>query len=568
MSKPHKRGVGTRPNSELAAHLAKLGLETEAQYREWCHQHGFAGATNKGWSGRRQERLALRRDLARAEEERVVEAHLEALGLPSADAYRAWCRALGLSEALNKGPDQRKRELRLRQSEGASEALGRARNSARSLAEVLALLTEMPDDAETPRNPLHALLADLMRRTGGEQRPGLIGLLLFAEAHSSLLSSAPALESFGEVPGNTYPDALAAIARCREQWLRPLQEWRPSSRSPRKQIASLLRHLLALYDVPPFLDSVWFQGDAESACRRQGWWIHVATGGNIRRTDIPLVLTSRMAHHFLLAPKGCTVDQALRWGQVLGMGGSESLARALIATRLGHCVDGQEVFWATVVRFFVNNPMLDPAQIGPIVDYLYAQRFAEREEVGEDGRLRTVPPPQPELSMKGRTPLALLRLVDDWHRELSREHRLPEQAWHSCGIAGFEREARVAPSGRPMVWTIHELLSTRELGDEGRAMSHCVRSYSPSCSRGATSIWSLQVYSPEIGTCKRVLTIAVRNASRTISEIRGKRNAFPSGGTPDSRARASRADQELMREGRRWIDVWADEVGLRVSKLK
>ena len=57
-----------------------------------------------------------------------------------------------------------------------------------------------------------------------------------------------------------------------------------------------------------------------------------------------------MAHFFLQAPDHFTVEMALRWGQVRGFGGSEVLASAVAATRLGRSFE-HENFWQTVLHF-------------------------------------------------------------------------------------------------------------------------------------------------------------------------------------------------------------------------
>src|SRR6185312_16644857 len=98
-----------------------------------------------------------------------------------------------------------------------------------------------------------------------------------------------------------------------------------------------------------------------------------------------------------------------------GLGDSKELARAIIATRLGRTFEHED-FWRTVVHFFVNHPELGLEHVGPIVDYLYNQRFVAQEVFVEEGDITPeLKPPQPNLSMKGRTPRSLLRQVGEWH---------------------------------------------------------------------------------------------------------------------------------------------------------
>ena len=123
------------------------------------------------------------------------------------------------------------------------------------------------------------------------------------------------------------------------------------------------------------MDSVWFRGAHEEARIQQSWFLHLGGGANIRTADLlPLGLTKNMAHHFLQAPDTYTVEEALRYGQIMGQDGDEALVEAVIDTRLGSSFE-HESFWATVIQFLVRHPMLDPDLIGPIVDFIHEQRF-------------------------------------------------------------------------------------------------------------------------------------------------------------------------------------------------
>ena len=151
---------------------------------------------------------------------------------------------------------------------------------------------------------------------------------------------------------------LLALAAEHRDWLRRAGDWVPSGDGPIGQFASLAQHLLSHYPLPVFMASVWFPGRDPEAIRRQGWYKHLGLGRNIRTADIPLMLTKRMAHEFSLAPDHYSIDKALRWGQVRGLGGSKELARAIVATRLGRSFEHED-FWRTVVHFFVNHPELE-----------------------------------------------------------------------------------------------------------------------------------------------------------------------------------------------------------------
>ena len=56
--------------------------------------------------------------------------------------------------------------------------------------------------------------------------------------------------------------------------------------------------------------------------------------------------------------------------------------------------------------------------------------------------------------------------------------------------ASWELEDETDELGK-VEWTVQELLSSWELAAEGRAMHHCVVSYSDQCADGNTAIWSI-----------------------------------------------------------------------------
>lgn len=331
-----------------------------------------------------------------------------------------------------------------------------------------------------------------------------------------------AVELLGADRDGTHAAWFLALASV--VWLRPPEEWIPGTRNARRALASLTRHLVASWPVPAVLDGAWTSGDA----RQRGWWLHVASGRNLRTAEgLPWALTKRAAHEALLAPESVGVAGALRWGQVLSLGGTARLARALLGTRLGRTVGEHEDFWETVIRWLVGHPLLDPAHLGPIVDYLHAQKF-----VVPAGATAA---PQPGLTMRDRQPRALLAQVTAWHRRLAQARRwvgtdasLPLTWAASPALEAWSYEAAEARGGR-VVHQVVPLLSVEDLVLEGQRLEHCVASYAWSCARGAASIWSLR--RREAGGLTPLLTIEVDPRTRRVVQARRKRNAFPDAAT-------------------------------------
>jgi hypothetical protein len=516
--------VALRVDAEARRHLRALGLPDPDAYRAWCRQHGLRDALHKSWQERRAELALARKSTDAAAHTAELAAHLATLGLGSFDEYEAWCRERGLSATARKGREQRKRELEILSRERAEQAMVQAQRHARRPDAVLRALHDGESLPESARNPsLRRIEAAFASETGPDARAAYLRLLLVAQEQApELLQADHALASLGPQPGNDFPAALLALARRHAEWVREPEAWRPPDRSARKRFASLARHVLAQYPVPAFMDSAWFLGSDAGARRRQGWFCHIARGENLRTADLPIVLSRMAAHHLLEAPADLSIEAALRWGQVLALGGSEHLARAVIASRLGEELD-HDGFWTSVLHFFVNNPMLDQAHIGPIVDYIHHVRFVPR---GPDATGDDAGPLEPSFAMKGRTVRALLRRVEEWHRGLRREQKKGPVAWPSCGLAGYECADSQPLSGR-VRWTITEVLSAQELREEGKAMSHCVATYDRSCAAGIKSVWSLSLHFERSGTRRRVMTIAVANKRRCITEARGRCNRLP-----------------------------------------
>jgi len=324
-----------------------------------------------------------------------------------------------------------------------------------------------------------------------------------------------------------YAHGIVNLAWHQSSWLRTPETWKCRHKNKNRQFASLIRHLLGTYDVPSFMDKAWLvspghlnvvSGNGASAHR--SWWLWVAKGNNIRKApNLPIPLTKKMAHHFLRAPTSYAVEEALRWGQIHALGGNERNVMGVLTTFLRSDFANND-FWTSVIRFFLANPMLDTFQYNPIADYLRNQKYIAAR--GEQ-------PPQPHLSMHGRTAEALLTQVESWHRRLGRFKRKkgPQDWEHHPDIADFIHQERKKINNAyvNIDYAITQLLTSQELKEEGRKLEHCVGSYSWSCIRGQRSIWSIRKVTASGYTSMG--TIEMDNKSRRVSQFSAKRNRRP-----------------------------------------
>ena len=325
--------------------------------------------------------------------------------------------------------------------------------------------------------------------------------------------------------GAAYVQAVLRLGQRYAQWVLQPDDWRARSHNASRQLASLSRHLLACYPVPAFMDAAWTTDNKADARRHQAWFIHIGRGENIRTADdLPVPLTKLMAHHVLLAPGECSIPQALRWGQLAGTGVPERIAHAMLGSRIGgHFADpAQEAFWLSVFQFFARHPMLDPHQVGPVIDYLHHQKFVPVGPVNVGGTFVQRGPAQPGLSMKGRTPETLVAQVIAWHRQLRRSRVTgADVTWASCGIDGYDRLE--GEPGNQRRFSVTELLSGAELRAEGAVMKHCVGTYTWSCQSGRTAIYSLR--HEDRDGLRHLATIEVDVRTRQITQARTKHNA-------------------------------------------
>jgi len=331
---------------------------------------------------------------------------------------------------------------------------------------------------------------------------------------------------------------LVALLCHRAARVRPLEGWRPATHNAERQFGALARHLYARHDLPRFLDRAWTDGGP----REQAWFIHLGAGKSLRTApDLPLPVSRSIAHWFLQVPDDCPVVEAFRHAQVRACGGDAALADAVRRTRLGgdHAAGP---FWEEVIRFFVANPLLDRAQVGPIVDWIQAQRFEPEVAPGAVLPEPGARPPRPQLSMRGRTVEATLREVEAWHARLGRTTVATAAAhWQPSGIAPLEEVEGTDPA-HSRRWQIREIVSGEGLVREGARMEHCVASYAGSCAAGRSSIWTMEC--TVAGTTTPHVTIEVHPGSRRIGQVRGKHNRAA---TPE----------ELS-----WVRRWADRAEL------
>ncbi len=314
------------------------------------------------------------------------------------------------------------------------------------------------------------------------------------------------------VAGDTV-SALALLAEVGS--VRPLAAWHRSGKSPETLFRSLAEHLLARYPMPSRLWTAFFAHQDAPVLARVA--AHVASGRSlydeVKAGVLPVPLTRKMCHE-TMAPGGeSRFLHAMRRAQVTASDGDTRLFNAWIATRAGgrlHDRDGEQ-FWSQVLAWFGANPMLPQNEISPLVDYIEHRRAAD-----------------PAFSIKGRSVLAMIRAMRQWHGDLAKERAAQGHVFPPSGLQpmDLDRSRRDSRGDKIIeIWHFREILDARTLADEGRAMGHCVYSYARSIDRGECAIWTLTL--EDTTGHWRSLTIEVRPSLRRAVQARGRFNRMP-----------------------------------------
>lgn len=491
---------------------------------------------DKVWSKKLNKKVAAFRQA----EEAALKHQIKTLGFKDFGDYKNWCLQNGFSTRMDKTNAQFAAEVQFQRKQ---VAIVRSVNEAKQ-PNIKRILKNFSSSFGTDKyvtlpdgySGLYTI-RNVYQNVDENKKKQITKFL------NTLITYANLLEEVSDK--KKFISLLADIVKLEHLWVRPVGDWKCRSHNTYRQFTSLLRHAFVLYEMPAFMDKAWVKSVATldnatnerdwnaarvppvsnsslQYAKYRSWYLHLGKGLNARNLpDLPISFTKRMAHFFMKAPENYEPNEAIRYGQVLSLGGHPFLVDALRPTRVCNHFDNEE-FWESVIRWFIAQPMFDYSQhVGPIIDFISNQKFTPRNVI-ENGVVTHMGAPQPGFSMKGREPEALLRQVEAWHNQLGREKKSGNVAWeHQKNIADFEFIEGVDGTKSRKVWTIKELCSSGQLQEEGRKMRHCVSSYSHSCFTGKISIWSMDKL--DSTGKERQLTIQV-NSGGNIAQIRGRFN--------------------------------------------
>lgn len=331
--------------------------------------------------------------------------------------------------------------------------------------------------------------------------------------------------------------SLKHIAYYKENFINEINTWRPTGK--RSLLHDILRHLFVKYETPKFLDKSFINGNIEAI----EFFLHIGNGKSARSFIFkPELELNKKSYQFLQStPKEFTYFEAFRRAQVLSIGGNELISNAILSSKLGRNLNGEK-FWYTVIQLFVQAGMFDVNKIPEIIDFIHNRKY-ERTIRMVNGFRQYADPEQPGLTMKGRTIETLLTQSDRWHAHLSKIKHVNITRWDGFKISDWTKT--IGKDKNKIRYDIVQLLTSKELTQEGRELGHCVSSYASSCFHGNCAIFSFRNQTVS-NFSKSLLTIEVKGTQ--IVQMRGKNN------------------RKYTNHEVRLVEIWAKQEGLSFSR--
>lgn len=240
------------------------------------------------------------------------------------------------------------------------------------------------------------------------------------------------------------------------------------------------------------------------------WTWSIITGKNLRQcAGLPFPVTRMMAHWTIQAPYYLSFEEALFYGRVRGLGGTDKLH-----DRLRSCFDQfylfNDHFKAELLPFLARHQKnLDLRELPVLLGYLHHRYFENRQNDAFQLASYSLP--------------RLQREMGEWYTTVESDPnyqpRFQGKFWRRSALSEYE-----SLEGKKR-YHIVELTSYDDLCTEGKRLRHCVATYVEDCIDGRCSIWSLRVNAGEEEE-KSIVTIEV-GTEGYIEQALGKHNSRP-----------------------------------------
>ncbi|AWH84351.1 hypothetical protein HYN59_04125 [Flavobacterium album] len=308
---------------------------------------------------------------------------------------------------------------------------------------------------------------------------------------------------YGVLRNPAFINVLVNIAYFEDKMVRPVNEWVKDALTAEGQLASLIRHCFAKYEVPEFMEYAF----AESSRIPMYYYIKLGRGDSVQALNIiPKGFTARMAHEFRNTPRQFTLVQAIRRAQALGCGATIARAEAVAwAHEFERFRDA--AFTLVVIRFVarVEEPVAFD-QLQRVLLYLDAMYEVDNA-----------------YSLKGRTWASVAKRAAEYHAEMAKRLAAAQFSdWELCSVKNYEVQKEDA------IFRIVQLGTSQELYEEGAEQSHCVADYAYDCTIGTCAIFSLRRFIPGDKGYITLATIEVAVETMEIVQAKAKFNEIPS----------------------------------------
>jgi hypothetical protein len=147
-------------------------------------------------------------------------------------------------------------------------------------------------------------------------------------------------------------------------------------------------------------------------------------------------------------------------------------------------------------------------------------------------------------TLKGRTVNSLMRLTAEWHGYV-----------YNLDFSKFRKEVWEKSKSLDLHFTFNdknyycqELHSGELLYKEGKALNHCVITYTPQCINGICTIWSLKQWNEKTKSFISILTLEV--ADKKLIQARGNKDRLP-----------TYAELKVLKD-------WTERMGYSIELLK
>jgi hypothetical protein len=246
------------------------------------------------------------------------------------------------------------------------------------------------------------------------------------------------------------------------------------------------------------------------------WFIAMAQGGSFAKCSKE-IFTKKEAHLFFNAPNENTIEENIWWAK----GNAINLDRKVlhvIVKRLFHNLgvndlfyrlDTDNLFWWQRLLVLLKNceDEVSIESLNDIMDFLRSEHYNNQN-----------------FDLKGRTFNSLIKLSNEWHRTMQlKKFGNQNLNWVGLDIPDWTWHDKKTKS----VWVVKQLLTSKELYNDGRRMRHCVASYGHRCLQGNSAIFSV-MEDDGINPLQKYITVEI-NSGRELVHASARMNRLPTG---------------------------------------